>query len=122
MNRADIQAKELSDPTATSSKVEIPAPVPADEVALKKKSKQERKEAGASKWTQEASEANQAMAARAEKSPIYQDDTLSDMAKKGSFLVHLALGFKLIMARTVLLRITCCFPGGIAGSGISMEI
>jgi hypothetical protein len=62
------------------------------------------------------------MAARAEKSPIYQDETLSDMAKKGPFLDHLALGFKLIMARTVLLRIACCFPGGIAGSGISMEI
>jgi len=86
--RADCKAKELEDPAAPSTKIEEPAPViPADEVALKK-SKQQRKEAGASKWTQEASEASQAMQARAEKSPIYQDESLSDMAKKGesSFL------------------------------------
>jgi hypothetical protein len=50
---------------------------------LKKKSKQERKEAGASKWTQEASEASKAQQARAEQSPIYQDESLSDQAKKG---------------------------------------
>jgi hypothetical protein len=77
------KAKELEDPAAPSTKIEEPAPaIPADEVALKK-SKQQRKEAGANKWTQEASEASQAMQARAEKSPIYQDESLSDMAKKG---------------------------------------
>ena len=82
--RAKCQAKELEDPAAPSTKIEEPVPaIPADEVALKK-SKQQRKEAGASKWTQEASEASQAMQARAEKSPIYQDESLSDMAKKGA--------------------------------------
>jgi len=83
LTRADCKAKELEDPAAPSTKIEEPAPViPADEVALKK-SKQQRKEAGANKWTQEASEASQAMQARAEKSPIYKDESLSDMAKKG---------------------------------------
>jgi uncharacterized protein YcnI len=84
IDKADCKAKELEDPAAPSTKIEEPAPaIPADEVALKK-SKQQRKEAGASKWTQEASEASQAMQARAEKSPIYQDESLSDMAKKGA--------------------------------------
>jgi len=83
VQKIDRKAKELEDPAAPSTTIEEPAPtIPADEVALKK-SKQQRKEAGASKWTQEASEASQAMQARAEKSPIYQDESLSDMAKKG---------------------------------------
>lgn len=89
--RAKCQAKELEDPAAPSTKIEEPVPaIPADEVALKK-SKQQRKEAGASKWTQEASEASQAMQARAEKSPIYQDESLSDMAKKGAFCLCVCL-------------------------------
>lgn len=87
-SQADRKAKELQDPAAPSTKIEEPVPtIPADEVALKKKSKAERKEAGANKWTTEVSEANQAMQARAEKSPIYQDESLSEMAKKGQFLL-----------------------------------
>jgi hypothetical protein len=84
------KAKELA---TTSTTEEVPAAtnIPADEVSLKKKSKTkpelkskaERKEAGAQKWSEKTSEANQAIQARAEKSEIYQDESLSEQAKKG---------------------------------------
>jgi len=91
-SKADKKAKELAtDPAPQTTEEPLPTTVPADEVSLKDKektptktkTKAERKEAGAQKWNEKASEANQAIQARAEKSDIYQDETLSEQAKKG---------------------------------------
>lgn len=89
----DNQAKEVSNqPTTNESEVPIPASIPSDEISLKKKkaqakaegpTKAERKAKGAEKWSGAASELNQAMQARAEESPIWKDESLSEQAKKG---------------------------------------
>ena len=71
--------------------MDVPATeVPDDEVALKKKAKKEKKRAAYEAANPAKDEAAGAEGS-ASTSPIFQDETLSDQAKKGVFLNILCL-------------------------------
>lgn len=79
--------KSKKDKTTTTQEgveVDVPATeVPDDEVALKKKAKKEKKRAAYEAANPTKDEA--AGEGSASTSPIFQDETLSDQAKKGMF-------------------------------------